>query len=142
MLENKEIKKGILSSENFANALLMIPLSCLSNIIVDIDNMEKGYLSFTFFKNGEWKYIIIDTLLPYSHQKKSLLYTSNKQPNIFFFAFLEKAYAKLNGGYDKINFISIEDIIVDLTNGLFEKIQFSLPNQNSVNLNIFLIKNR
>ena len=96
--------------------------------------MDKGYVSFNFFKNGEWQYIVVDTLIPYSHQKKRPLYTYNSDNRIFFISLLEKAYAKLNGGYDKISGIPVEDIIVDFTNGIFTKIDFLFENENQVNL--------
>ena len=125
ILENKEIAQGLLSNQNFCNALLMIPWSVIPNLLVDVHNMDMGYVSFNFFKNGEWRYVIVDTLIPYSHQNKSPLYSFNSNSQLFFIALLEKAYAKLNGGYDKIANISVEDIVVDFTNGIFTKINFS-----------------
>jgi hypothetical protein len=131
-MENKEIKMGLLSSHNFCNALASLPSSHISSLVVDFENMHMGYVSFNFFKNGEWKYVIVDTLIPYSHQKKQPLYTYNTNKNIFFISLLEKAYAKLNGGYDKIAGIPVEDIIIDFTNGIFTKLNFNLENENLV----------
>ena len=110
----------------------MIPTSFLPNLIIDTDNMEKGYVSFNFFKNGSWQYVIVDTLIPFSHQKKSPLYTFNKNPRLFFIALFEKAYAKLNGGYDKIGSIPVEDIVVDFTNGIFTQLDYSISNDKMV----------
>jgi hypothetical protein len=132
LIENKEITMGLLSSQNFCNALAVVPSSLIMSLVIDCKNMHKGYVSFNFFKNGEWRYVIIDTLIPYSYQKKQPLYTYNANNRIFFISLLEKAYAKLNGGYDKIGSIPVEDIIVDLTNGIFTKIDFTLEQESMV----------
>lgn len=136
-MENKEIKMGLLSCHNFCNALAALPYSHISSLVVDFENMHMGYVSFNFFKNGEWKYVIVDTLIPYSHQKKKPLYTFNTNKNLFFISLLEKAYAKLNGGYDKISGIPVEDILIDMTNGIFTKINFNLENENLVGYVIY-----
>lgn len=132
MLENQEISLGLLSSQNFCNALAALPPSQLEALVVDCAHMEKGYASFSFFKNGEWRYVVVDTLVPYSHQRKQPLYTHNAGKHVFFVALLEKAYAKLNGGYDKIGGIPVEDIVVDFTNGLFTRVDFPAPGEASV----------
>lgn len=126
---------GLLSSANFCNALAALPPSRLGSLVVDCDNMDKGYASFNFFKNGEWRYVVVDTLIPFSHQRKQPLYTYNASTHIFFIALLEKAYAKLNGGYDKVGGIPVQDIVVDLTNGVFTRIDFTLRSESLVGAN-------
>ena len=133
-LENKEVKLGPLSAPNFSNALLMLPSSFLNNVIVDVDHLHIGYAAFAFFRNGAWQEIIIDTLLPYSHQKKQLLFSSNSSSKVFFVALLEKAYAKLCKGYDQLNVAPIPEIVVDLTNGVFTPVPLSYSSESVVML--------
>ena len=52
---------GLLSSQNFCNALAVLPTLHILSLVVDFQNMEKGYVTFNFFKNGEWKYVMVDT---------------------------------------------------------------------------------
>jgi Calpain family cysteine protease. len=45
----------------------------IEKIFVNVDYFDKGFVCFQFFKNGEWKQVFIDTLLPYDPQSKQLL---------------------------------------------------------------------
>jgi hypothetical protein len=93
---------------------------------------------FQFFKNGEWRYVIVDTLLPYSVDKGSLLFSECNEPNEFWVPLVEKAYAKLNGSYHNIQSMDICEVLVDITGGVAEreelgddKVKDSNPNKES-----------
>ena len=45
----------------------------MEKIFVDIDHFNMGFVSFQFFKNGEWRQIIVDTILAYDADSKQLL---------------------------------------------------------------------
>lgn len=100
----------------------MNALSCLTSedyyekVFVDFENMDMGYVSCQFFKNGEWHYVIVDTYLPYSKESKKFLFTHSGGSDIFWIALLEKAYAKLHSTYYNIKNLGFEDIMIDLCN--------------------------
>ena len=48
----------------------------------------------------EWKYVLIDDRVPVVGMK--MCYAHHENPNLFWGPFIEKAYAKLHGGYSQI----------------------------------------
>ena len=123
-----DMKPGPMCDGQFIGALAIISTHpVIENIFIETDHMDKGYVSFQFFKNGEWKYIIIDTLLPYYSETKQLLFSQCAEPNEFWVALVEKAYAKMNGSYENILNISMTETLVDLTGGVADKINLETP---------------
>lgn len=123
-----DMKVGHSSDGLFIGALSMISTHpVVENLFIDVDNMEKGYVSFQFHKNGEWRYVIVDTLLPYYPETKTLLFSHCYEQNEFWVSLVEKAYAKLNGCYEYIQGISICETLVDLTGGVADKINLETP---------------
>ena len=115
---NYELKAGKYTSRKFLNAItLLSPNAHYRNLFVDCDHMEMGYVACQFYKNGEWIYVLIDTQIPYSFQRKQFLFSSLEQSNFFWLSLLEKAYAKLNGKYSNINQLGLKETIADLCNG-------------------------
>lgn len=89
-----------------------------------------GAFLFRFWRNGEWVEVIIDDLLP-THDGR-LIYISSNQPNEFWGALVEKAYAKLNGSYEALDSGQLADALDDFTGGMTE--YYSLdPNINVSN---------
>ena len=123
---------GEFSNLNFINSI-----SCLTNydyyekIFVDFENIHMGYASCQFFKNGQWVYVIIDTLLPFSTESKKFLFSHCGSHDIFWVALLEKAYAKLHGNYGNMKLLSFEDILVDLCNCHIKYIDLKDPNKKA-----------
>lgn len=108
------MKVGNSSDGLFIGALSIISTHpIIENIFIDVENFEKGYVSFQFFKNGEWRYVVVDTLLPYYPETKTLLFSHCYEPNEFWVSLVEKAYAKLNGCYEYILGISLTETLVD-----------------------------
>lgn len=64
-------------------------------------DIEHGKYTFRFFVDGVETLVTIDDLLPVSIHGK-LISAHSKQKNEFWVALLEKAFAKLSGGYDQI----------------------------------------
>ena len=86
-----------------------------------------GILLFRFHRFGEWIEVVVDDYLPtYYNEENELklaLGHSNK-PNEFWAAFLEKAYAKLDGSYEGLAGGYPADALNDLTGGMSERIDF------------------
>ena len=78
----------------------------------------KGIFHFCFHYFGEWTDVVVDDRLPC--QKHKLVYMSCANINEFWPALVEKAYAKLHGGYNIINNIPVTDMMSDLTGGVCE----------------------
>jgi hypothetical protein len=89
---------------------------------------------FSFFKNCEWLYVIIDDFLP-CNPDGELLFASCKQSNRFWVSLIEKAYAKLHWNYHNLINGHPEEAIYDLT-GLpskrykFRKATVGEPDEN------------
>jgi Ca2+-binding EF-hand superfamily protein len=81
---------------------------------------NKNIFCFRFYKNFEWKYVIIDDRLPCrkvfeKSQPKKLIYGKCKSDREFWVPLIEKAFAKLHGSYEALISGFIDDGLVDLT---------------------------
>nr|CAH8822455.1 unnamed protein product [Trichobilharzia regenti] len=87
---------------------------------VDHVNEHPGIFRFRFWQEGTSFEVVIDDLLP-CYEGKCICLSSSSAAE-FWPALLEKAYAKLLGGYDKLEHIRLEEIMMDLTGGVTESI--------------------
>ena len=62
---------------------------------------EEGYYEIIFFIDGEWQIVFIDDYLPYNTRTKNFAFALPHN-NELWAILLEKAWAKLNGGYSNI----------------------------------------
>ena len=118
-----KIKNGILRDKFFLGAFLMLfrrREEYFQNLILDIEhikeNINAGFCGFTFFINGEWKSITIDTRLP-KHQNDEFSLSNTETPNAYWMCLFEKAYAKAFNTYGVLDMIGVTDFLVDLTGG-------------------------
>ncbi|XP_058123078.1 calpain-A-like [Anopheles ziemanni] len=86
------------------------------NVEFDADDYEGKYY-FRFWQYGKWVTIVVDDRLPVDGDDE-LQYGQTSTENEFWFALLEKAYAKLHGSYEALVGGFGEDGMVDLTGGL------------------------
>jgi hypothetical protein len=67
---------------------------------------KKGLFCFKFYKNFRWRYVIVDDRIPCLNSKHNTpkpIYGKCRQENHFWVSLIEKAYAKLHGGYEALN---------------------------------------
>ncbi|KAK9521301.1 hypothetical protein VZT92_021120 [Zoarces viviparus] len=83
----------------------------------------KGCFSFWFWQYGQWEEVRIDDLLP--TQNNNLIYLSSPERLEFWSSLLEKAYAKLKGGYRALDMGFPHEAMVDMTGGVAEILKIS-----------------
>jgi hypothetical protein len=123
-----KIKRGILNDKFFIGAVLMLfrrREEYFKNLVLDYENIQgnikAGFCGFTFFINGEWRNVTVDTKLPWHQEDEIALSMANCNKTSFWLSLLEKAYAKIYKSYDVLNGVSIKNILVDLTGGVAKK---------------------
>ena len=66
----------------------------------------KGSFKFRFWHFGKWHKVKIDDFLPVKtkYGEDKLMFVKSTSPNEFWSPLVEKAYAKMNGGYKVIRY--------------------------------------
>lgn len=92
----------------------------------DFTQHYSGCFTFRFWQYGEWVEVRIDDLLPTKENR--LIYLSSPEKHEFWSSLLEKAYAKLKGGYRALDMGFPHEAMVDMTGGVAEVLTItSLP---------------
>lgn len=89
-----------------------------------------GIFKFRLWKANRWIEIVVDDRLPYREDTEALAFTSSSASNEFWSAILEKAYAKLHGGYAALEGGSGNEALGTFTGGLTEQIILEHPPKN------------
>jgi len=71
--------------------------------------------------------VVIDTKIPYSSASKEPLYARCVDPQEFWVPLIEKAYAKLHGCFEILNGGDMGEGMVDLSGGVSEEFDLTLP---------------
>uniref|UniRef100_A0A3B4ZGQ8 Calpain-1 catalytic subunit-like n=1 Tax=Stegastes partitus TaxID=144197 RepID=A0A3B4ZGQ8_9TELE len=84
-----------------------------------------GLFHFRFWRFGKWVDVVIDDKLPTINGR--LIFVHSKNPNEFWPALLEKAYAKVCGSYTDMNAGTPTEAMMDFTGGVYMHIELSEP---------------
>jgi hypothetical protein len=123
-----DVKQGAIGDCYFLSAISVLGEKRTKDIFVSHD-LEVGVYLMKFYKYGDPVYVIVDDQFPVnSEQKWAFAQTvsgTELWPNL-----LEKAYAKLNGGYQNIVAGKVHYALSDLTGGQPEEIKLEALQNN------------
>ncbi|XP_028274570.1 calpain-9 [Parambassis ranga] len=104
-----------------AIASLAVNRPLLRKVVPLEQSFQDGYngsFAFRFWQYGEWEEVRIDDFLP--TQNNDLIYLRSPEKQEFWSSLLEKAYAKLKGGYRALDMGFPHEAMVDMTGGVAE----------------------
>ncbi|XP_032365743.1 calpain-3 isoform X2 [Etheostoma spectabile] len=100
--------------------------SLLKQVMPPGQSFQDGYngcFTFRFWQYGQWEEVKVDDLLP--TQDNKLIFLCSPEKYEFWSSLLEKAYAKLKGGYRALNMGLPHEAMVDMTGGVAEVLNIS-----------------
>ena len=125
-----KIKRGIMKDRYFLGAFLMLfrrREEFFTDLILDPqhikENINAGFIGFTFFINGEWINVTIDTTIPRHGDEISL--SNTETANAYWMCLFEKAYAKIFKTYTVLEMKGVKDFLVDFTGGWSKLTEFT-----------------
>jgi hypothetical protein len=96
------------------------------NQTFDKQNGYTGLFHFRFWQFGLWYDVVIDDYLPFNKKTIQPWCSWNRQePNEFWVSLIEKAYAKLNGGYKNLIGGAPIEAFTDLTAGVEQRFKLN-----------------
>ncbi|XP_019748311.1 calpain-3 isoform X3 [Hippocampus comes] len=118
-----DVRQGKLSDCWLLSAIasLAVHQRLLRKVVPPGQTFQDGYngsFIFRFWQYGQWEDVRIDDLLP--TYGNNLIYLSSPEKREFWSSLLEKAYAKLKGGYRALDMGFPHEAMVDMTGGVAE----------------------
>eukprot|EP00929_Paragymnodinium_shiwhaense_P000201 TRINITY_DN100447_c0_g1_i1.p1 TRINITY_DN100447_c0_g1~~TRINITY_DN100447_c0_g1_i1.p1 ORF type:complete len:954 (-),score=182.31 TRINITY_DN100447_c0_g1_i1:8-2869(-) len=104
------------------------PLGIYPRLLWDPALRQRGLYCFRFNKQGQWLYVVIDDRLPHSASGEPCSARAlgpDGKASLLFAPLIEKAYAKLHGGYSALPIGFVDDALEDLTSWPTEKLPLS-----------------
>ncbi|KAM6933349.1 calpain-9 [Xenentodon cancila] len=128
-----DIRQGKLGDCWFLSAIASLAEhpSLLKKVVPPGQSFHDGYngcFTFRFWQYGQWEEVRIDDLLP--TRDNELIYLSSPERHEYWSALLEKAYAKLKGGYRALDMGFPHEAMVDMTGGVTEVFQIASLSRN------------
>ncbi|KAA0702423.1 Calpain-1 catalytic subunit [Triplophysa tibetana] len=128
-----DICQGDLNDCWFLSAVASLSLypSLMERVVPPGQSFQQGYngcFFFQFWQYGEWCKVQVDDRLPMGDGHLMYLKSSNK--NEFWPSLLEKAYAKLKGGYNALNMGFSHEAMADMTGGITEFVRLAPSSRN------------
>uniref|UniRef100_A0A8C9R6J0 Zgc:85932 n=1 Tax=Scleropages formosus TaxID=113540 RepID=A0A8C9R6J0_SCLFO len=123
-----DVCQGELNDCWFLSAVASLSLyeSLMERVVPHGQSFQEGYTGcfvFQFWQYGEWQKVKIDDFLPTIDGQ--LVYLKSSVKEEFWSSLLEKAYAKLKGGYQALNMGFPHEAMVDMTGGVTEMFSFT-----------------
>ncbi|XP_053330130.1 calpain-A-like [Spea bombifrons] len=131
---------------NLSNCWFLSAVACLSlyphlleQVVPPGQGFEDGYdgsFRFRFWQYGKWVEVLVDDLLPAvrpqdsgesGHSRYNLLFMHSNDTDEFWSSLLEKAYAKMKGGYSALQLGFAGEALVDMTGGVVQSGDTSGP---------------
>ena len=127
-VEEGDVVQGALGDCWFLGALSL--LACSGNEFIDeifvSSRLDSGRHVLKFFKNGGWHEVEVDDLIPCGPDGKPA-FARCKDENEFWVPIVEKAYAKLHGGYHNLTAGQMGYALKDLTGEPVESLHLDSP---------------
>lgn len=126
-----DICQGSLGDCWFLSAVASLTLHqpLMDQVIPEGQGFGSGYtgrFTFKFWQYGHWQEVEVDDFLP--TVKGELIFLRSRERGEFWSPLLEKAYAKLKGGYHALHLGFPHEALVDMTGGVTEEFQMgALP---------------
>lgn len=100
-IECDDIKQGSLGNCYFLSSLASLTEfpTLIYNIFRTKEKSKYGYYEVVLFIEGEWQIVIVDDFFPVHKNNTKSFYFSKPNGNELWAVLLEKAWAKVNGGY-------------------------------------------
>ncbi|XP_031160045.1 calpain-9 isoform X2 [Sander lucioperca] len=138
-----DIRQGKLSDCWLLSAIASLSMhpSLLKQVMPPGQSFQDGYngcFVFRFWQYGQWEEVKIDDLLP--TQDSKLIYLNSPEKYEFWSSLLEKAYAKLKGGYRALNMGFPHEAMVDMTGGVAEVLNIAAIRELPALLSYLLAK--
>ncbi|TDH15385.1 hypothetical protein EPR50_G00030490 [Perca flavescens] len=138
-----DIRQGNLSDCWLLSAIASLSMhpSLLKQVMPPGQSFQDGYngcFVFRFWQYGQWEEVKIDNTLP--TQDNKLIYLNSPEKYEFWSSLLEKAYAKLKGGYRALNMGFPHEAMVDMTGGVTEVLNISEIRELPARLSYLLAK--
>ncbi|MCQ2820080.1 MAG: C2 family cysteine protease [archaeon] len=103
VIEIDDVKQGTLGDCYFLSsvgALTEFPY-LIYNMFITKEINKEGYFEIIFYIDGKFQIVVVDDYLPFSKKTKGIAYAKPNKNEIWV-CILEKAWAKINGGYNNI----------------------------------------